>query len=277
MSCGAARYIPGIGEGNPFTRDDHGQVSNCSWAAGSAHEPQPTPYESHHLSHFTDLITVVLVEDHLALRKGIELLLGRRGCVVAGTAEDARAGFEVIKAKRPDVAVVDLGLPGESGAQLACQVLEERPEQEILLYTGIDDLKTISGALDCGAKGFVHKAASPEELTSAIHSVASGRPYIDRRIGSALLARSTTERVRELSPREREILDLLAQGLSGAEIAKQLFLSPETVRTHIRNAMTKLQARTRVHAIALALQQHEIGVDGSLPPPAPTDGASSWS
>jgi DNA-binding NarL/FixJ family response regulator len=210
------------------------------------------------MDQFNDLITVVLVEDHVALRTGVELLLSRRGCVIAGTAGDARAGYEVIQAKRPDVAVVDLGLPGESGTGLARQLLEENPDQGILLYTGIEDFETISGALDCGARGFVHKVGSPDELTAAIRAVADGGTYMDPRLGSALLSRSTTERVRELSPREREILDLLAQGLTGAQVAKQLFISPETVRTHIRNAMTKLEARTRVHAIALALQQKEI-------------------
>lgn len=216
-------------------------------------------------SEFDNLITVVLVEDHVALRKGIELLLSRRGCVIAGAADDARGGYDVIQVKRPDVAVVDLGLPGDSGTKLACQLLAENPEQRILLYTGIEDFDIISGALECGARGFVHKASSPDELTAAIRAVAEGGTYIDHRLSSVLLARSTTARVRELSPREREILDLLAQGFTGAQVAKQLFISPETVRTHIRNAMTKLEAKTRVHAIALALHQKEIAFEDPSP------------
>ena len=225
------------------------------------------------MSEFNDLITVVIVEDHVALRKGVELLLSRRGCVIAGAADDASEGYEVIRVKRPDVAVVDLGLPGESGTKLACQLLEADPEQRILLYTGIEDFDIISGALDCGARGFVHKASSPEELTAAIRAVAGGGTYMDHRLSSALLARSTTARVRELSPREREILDLLAQGLTGAQAAKQLFISPETVRTHIRNAMTKLEAQTRVHAIALALHQKEIGFEHPSPGAPPSQAA----
>ncbi len=217
------------------------------------------------MSQFSNLISVVLVEDHVALRKGIELLLGRRGCVIAGAADDASAGYDVIRAKRPDVAVVDLGLPDESGTKLACRLLEEDPAQQILLYTGVEDLATISGGLDCGARGFVHKTGSPDELIRAIRTVAEGGTYMDARLGSALLARSTTERVHELSPREREILDLLAQGLTGEQAAQQLFISPETVRTHIRNAMTKLEARTRVHAVALALQQKEIELEDGFP------------
>jgi DNA-binding NarL/FixJ family response regulator len=201
---------------------------------------------------------VVLVEDHLALRKGIELLLGRRGHVIAGAAGDARTGYELIQAKRPDVALVDIGLPDESGAQLTCKLLEQDPELAILIYTGIGDQEEIGEALDCGARGFALKAGSTAELTTAIRAVAEGGTYMDSRLASLLLSRSTTERVRELSEREREILDLLARGLTGAQVAKRLFLSPDTVRTHVRKAMSKLEARTRVHAIVLALRQREI-------------------
>lgn len=225
------------------------------------------------MSQLDNLITVALVEDHVALRKGIELLLTRRGCVICGAADDAQAGYAMINAKRPDVAVVDLGLPGESGTKLISRLLEEDPGQGVLLYTGSEDLETISGALDCGARGFVHKAGSPDELVAAIRAVADGDTYIDDRLGSALLSRSTTDQVHELSPREREILDLLARGLTGAQAAKQLFISPETVRTHIRNAMTKLEAHTRVHAITLALQQKEIEFENGAPAAAVSSGA----
>ena len=204
---------------------------------------------------------MVLVEDHLALRKGIELLLGRRGHVIAGVAGDARAGYELIQAKRPDVALVDIRLPDENGAQLTCKLLEEDPELGVLIYTGIADQEEIAEALDCGARGFALKAGSTEELTAAIRAVAEGGTYMDPRLGSLLLSRSTTERVHELSPREREIFDLLARGQTGAQVAKRLFLSPDTVRTHVRNAMSKLEARTRVHAIVLALRQREIEFD----------------
>lgn len=219
------------------------------------------------MSQFSELITVVLVEDHGALRKGIELLLSRRGCVIVGAADDAGQGYEFISANRPDVAVVDLGLPGGSGAELTCRLLEEDPGQGVLLYTGSEDLETISGGLDCGARGFVHKTGSPEELIAGIRAVADGGTYMDARLGSALLSRSSTEQVHELSPRQREIFDLLAQGLTGAQIAKRLFISSETVRTHIRNAMAKLEARTRVHAITLALQLKEIDFANDAFPP----------
>jgi DNA-binding NarL/FixJ family response regulator len=128
----------------------------------------------------------------------------------------------------------------------------------VLLYTGIGDQDTLVRALDCGARGFALKAGSPEELMAALRAVAEGSGYVDERLRSLLLARFTTERIGILSPREREVLDLLAKGLNGEEVAVQLVLSPETVRTHVRNAMEKLEANTRVHAVAIALRQGEI-------------------
>ena len=205
-----------------------------------------------------DVISLVIVEDHEALRRGMELLLGRRGHVTMGAVGTATEAYELIGRRRPDVAVIDLGLTDESGADLIRRLLARDPGLRTLLYTGTGDLEAIAGALDCGARGFALKAGSPEELTDAIAAVARGKTYMDPRLDCVVLARSTTERVRVLSPREREILDLLAHGLTGAQIAKRLFLSPETVRTHIRNAMEKLEAQTRVHAVALALRQREI-------------------
>lgn len=209
-----------------------------------------------------ELVTVVMIDDHVALRRGAELLLGRRGHVIAGSAADATEGHALIRARRPDVAVIDLNLPGENGAQLTKRLLAEDPTLAVLLYTGVDDQQQIDEALECGARGFALKAGSPEDLIAAIRAVAEGGTYMDPRLSSLMLSRTTTDRIHELSSREREILDLLAQGLTGAQAAKRLWLSPETVRTHVRKAMTKLEARTRVHAVALALNRKEITFEG---------------
>lgn len=204
-------------------------------------------------------ISLVIVEDHVALRQGIELLLGRWGHVIAGAAADAAHGLELVRSLRPDVAIVDLGLPDETGADLTRRLLAEDPTAAVLLYTGVQERDKVSDALDCGARGFALKAGPPQELIAAIRVLSEGGSYMDPRLSSHMLGRATTEQIHELSPREREILDLLAQGLTGAQAAQRLFLSPETVRTHVRNAMTKLEARTRVHAVALALREKEIG------------------
>lgn len=199
----------------------------------------------------------MIVDDHVALRRGMELLLRRAGYHVVGTAGDAETGEALILRRRPHVALVDLGLPGESGADMTRRLLAQDPTLRILLYTGAADEGQLIDALDAGAAGFALKSGDPEELEEAIRAVANGGEYLDPRL-RPLLARNGNGRAKLLSPRESEILSLLCQGLSGEDAAKMLFLSSETVRTHVRNAMTKLGATTRVHAVALALQRGEI-------------------
>jgi DNA-binding NarL/FixJ family response regulator len=207
--------------------------------------------------HETTPLNVVIVDDHVALRRGMELLLRRAGHHIVGTADDAEAGEALILRRKPDVALVDLALPGMSGAQLTRSLLGSDPKLRIILYTGAADERQLLDALDAGAAGVALKSGDPEELEQAIRAVAAGDDYLDPRL-TPLLARGGNGRAKTLSPREGEILGLLSQGLSGEEAAKQLFLSPETVRTHVRNAMTKLGAATRAHAVALALQRGEI-------------------
>jgi DNA-binding NarL/FixJ family response regulator len=205
----------------------------------------------------TSSLNVVIVDDHVALRRGMELLLRRAGHHVVGTSDDAEAGEALILRRKPDVALVDLALPGMSGAELTRSLLASDPSVRIILYTGAADERQLLDALDAGAAGFALKSGDPEELEQAIRTVAAGEDYLDPRL-TPLLAGGANGRTKTLSPREREILGLLSNGLSGEEAAKQLFLSSETVRTHVRNAMTKLGAATRAHAVALALQRGEI-------------------
>jgi len=204
--------------------------------------------------------TIVMVDDHPAVTRGIELLLRRFGHHVVGVADRPEAGYAMVEARRPDVAIVDLQLPDENGAQLTRRLIERDPDQAVLLYTGAEDRTLLSQALDCGARGFALKSAAPGELAEAVRSVAGGGTYMDPRLRALVLSWETTETVDLLSPREREILDGLARGLSGEQLATQLEISPETVRTHVRNAMEKLEAHTRAHAVVIALQQGEISL-----------------
>ena len=130
-----------------------------------------------------------------------------------------------------------------------------------MLYTGSSDEELLFDGLDSGARGYALKDGSPRELVEALGLVAGGGSYVDPRLRPALLSRRSTERLPSLSNREREILDLLAQGLTGEQVAELLVLSSETVKTHIRNAMNKLEAHTRVHAIAIALREGYIEGD----------------
>jgi len=207
--------------------------------------------------HETTPLNVVIVDDHVALRRGMELLLRRAGHHVVGTADNAEAAEALILRRKPDVALLDLSLPGKSGAELTRSLLAADPDLRIVLYTGAADEGQLLEGLDAGAAGFALKSGDPDELQQAIRTVAAGEDYLDPRL-APLLAKAGSGRLRILSPREREILGLLSQGLSGEDAARQLFLSSETVRTHVKNAMSKLGAATRVHAVALALQRGEI-------------------
>ena len=171
----------------------------------------------------------MIVEDHAALRRGLELLLRDTECRVVGTAGDAESARALVERRRPDVAIIDINLPGRSGLELTRDLLASTPGLGVLLYTGIDDQETLSAALDCGARGFALKAGPPEELLAAIRAVAAGETYVDQRLRPLLLARSTTERIGVLSPREREVLDLLAKGLTGEDSG-----SPSSCRSHPR-------------------------------------------
>jgi DNA-binding NarL/FixJ family response regulator len=211
-------------------------------------------------------LRLVLIEDHQALREGLELLLGREGCQVLGTAGDATRGRALVERLQPDVALIDIRLGEDSGIRLTAELIDADPERRVVLYTGSSDIDLLFSGLDSGARGYALKEGTPSELTTALTTVAEGGTYVDPRLHPALLSRRATQTQKSLSKREREIMDLLAQGLTGEQVAERLFLSPETVKTHIRNAMAKLEANTRVHAIAIALRE------GYISPPAQSPG-----
>ena len=201
-------------------------------------------------------LRLVLIEDHQALREGLELLLGRAGIEVAGTAGTTAEGRALIELHEPDVALIDIALGGEeSGIDLTAELIDKSPDRRIVLYTGSNEIELLISGLDSGARGYALKEGTQAELVNALQTVAEGGTYVDPRLHPALLSRKATNTQKGLSKREREIMDLLAQGLTGEQVAAQLFLSPETIKTHIRNAMNKLEANTRVHAIAIALRE----------------------
>src|SRR5436190_1457968 len=196
------------------------------------------------------------------------MLLDREGWDVVGSAGTAAEGRELVERLDPDVALVDITLGADSGIALTEELVDTDPERRIVLYTGSTDVEQLISGLDSGARGYALKEGTPKELTSALSTVAQGGTYVDPRLRPALLSRRATQRMPSLSKREREIMDLLAQGLTGEQVAEKLVLSSETVKTHIRNAMSKLEASTRVHAIAIALREGYIqppGSDGGPP------------
>lgn len=200
--------------------------------------------------------SLVLVEQHEALRDGLAVLLERRGFEVRGCATTAARGEEVIAQRHPDVAVVGVDLPDERGTELVRRLSERPPCPKFLIYTGLDDPDLLEAAYRSGARGMVAKPSGLPVLVDALREVWGGGRYFDRSFAQGRADGSPSQK--KISPRESEILGMLAKGLTGEEIARRLVLSPETVRTHIRNAMEKLNARTRIEAVVKALEQEEI-------------------
>jgi DNA-binding NarL/FixJ family response regulator len=201
---------------------------------------------------------LVIVDDHEAMREGLAALLQGHGMEVLGAAGNVAAGLDLVEHATPDVAIVDIQLPDGSGIELTRALLARRPDLGVILYTGDSDAEQLYSGLDSGARGYALKAGPMAELVGAIERIAQGGSYVDPRLDRILLSPRATAQVTALSPREREIMHLMAQGLTAEAIGGELNVSVETVRTHVRNVIRKLQARNRVHAIALALQRGEI-------------------
>jgi DNA-binding NarL/FixJ family response regulator len=173
----------------------------------------------------------------------------------------ARNGDEAIaeiEQKRPQVALVDLMMPGRSGIEVARRVGRSAPETAVILYTGHGEREQLTEALDAGARGFLLKEAPLEDLVRAVETVSRGGVYVDPVLAGVIASAESASQIPKLSKREREVLRLLADGLRNEEIGKRLFISPETVRTHVRNATNKLDADTRTQAVAEAIRQHLI-------------------
>jgi DNA-binding NarL/FixJ family response regulator len=215
------------------------------------------------LRHVTKL---VVIDDHEALRGGLEVLLGQAGHEVVGVAGNCAAAVDVADHADAEVAIVDIRLPDGSGIDLTRQLVARHPGLAVVLYTGDADADLLYEGLDSGARGYALKAGTFEELLTAIEQVAAGGSYVDPRLDRILLSPRATADVPQLSPREREIMHLMAEGLTAEAIGGQIAVSVETVRTHVRNVIRKLQARNRVHAIAIALERGEIALseDGTV-------------
>jgi DNA-binding NarL/FixJ family response regulator len=207
--------------------------------------------------------SLVLVEPHEALRDGLAVLLERRGFNVVGCATTAARGEQVIREQEPDVAVVGVDLPDERGTELVRRISGNGVDSKFVIYTGLKDPDLLEAAYRSGAHGLVAKPAGLSVLVEALREVWRGGRYFDPSFRKGDGNGNGNGLTKTLSSRESEILSMLAQGLTGEQIAKRLVLSPETVRTHVRNAMEKLDARTRTEAVVKALDREEIQRQGA--------------
>jgi DNA-binding NarL/FixJ family response regulator len=206
----------------------------------------------------TPAVTCVVADDHPAVLEAVAEFLAQGGIDVVARARDGEEALERIEQRKPRVALVDVRMPKLGGIEVTRRAKRSTPDTAVLLYTGYGDRALLTEALDAGVSGFVLKEAPMDDLLRAVHAVASGGTYVDPVLAGTLAASSVGQKLPQLTQRERDVLRLLADGLSNEEIGKQLFISAETVRTHVRKAMGKLDADTRTEAVARALRDHLI-------------------
>ncbi|MET4050122.1 DNA-binding response regulator [Rhodococcus sp. 1163] len=212
-------------------------------------------------------ITVLIVDDQELMRMGLTMVLdAQEDITVVAEAADGSAAVRAVHEHRPDVVLMDVRMPGIDGVRATSMIAESESISRVLVMTTFDLDEHVLGALRAGASGFLLKDTPPEDLISAIRSVAAGDAVVSPKVTRRLLSRFIAEDaplaqdpvvLDALTDREREVLGLLATGLSNAEIAGKLVLSEATVKTHIGRILTKLGLRDRVQAVVLA---YETGV-----------------
>lgn len=193
----------------------------------------------------------LLADDHPALAAAIEAYAAETGFDVVGVAADGDDAVAQAERTQPDVAVVDLHMPRCGGAALVTRLRAVAPRMRVVVYTAEADADLAAAVLAAGADGIVLKEAPLADLGRALGSVLAGRPYVDPAVALPTLGANGRT---QLTAREREVLELLAEGLTHHEIGRRLDIGAETVRTHARKAADRLDARTRTQAVAEAIR-----------------------
>jgi DNA-binding NarL/FixJ family response regulator len=212
-------------------------------------------------------VRVLIADDHPIFREGLRFLLDSLGWAeVVGEAETGLQAVEQAATLRPDVVAMDLQLPELNGIEATRRILAANPETRVLVLTMFDDDDSVFAAMRAGALGYLVKGAKPAEVAGAIQAVADGEaifgPAIARRVIDFFAAGSAPPPLPQLTDREREVLGLVARGHSNPTIARQLVLSPKTVKNHVSNIFAKLAVADRAEAIAKA---RRAGLGGTGP------------
>lgn len=213
----------------------------------------------------TDHIRVLIADDQRVVRDGLSMLIGLiKGVEVIGTACDGIEAVEMAHSERPDVVLMDLRMPRMEGSDATRQIRAALADTQVLVLTTYADDQSLFSALQAGARGYLTKDASAEEIERAIRAVAAGQTHLDPAVQQRLVAaaldahpaRDETMRALpdDLSPREVDVLKLIASGLSNTEIAATLFVSGATVKTHINHIFEKTGARDRAQAVRYAYE-----------------------
>jgi DNA-binding NarL/FixJ family response regulator len=221
-------------------------------------------------------VRVLIVDDDDLMRAGLRGVLSSDEAIeIVGEAGDGREAAYRTRLLRPDVVLMDVRMPDLDGISATREVLATFPEAKVVILTTFEQDDYIFGALTAGASGFLLKRTRPEELIAAIHTIAAGDSLlspsvtsrvIERMAGQPALDGTRDPRLAELTPRETEVLELMARGLSNGEIAAELVIGESTVKTHLKRILAKLQVRDRVQAVIVA---YESGL--TRPRPEPRD------
>ena len=217
---------------------------------GTVAAPTPTPS--------LEKIRLLIVDDHPIVRFGLTALLSLHSDIeMAGTAESGRVALDLLRNTPVDIILIDLRMPGFSGIETLEKIREIAPATRSIVLSSFELDEEIYAAVKAGAKGYLHKEAPAEEILKAIRAVQAGRRAFPRRIAERLSNESMTA---GLSPREREILQLVAKGLTNKEVANTLNISQFTVRNHLNHITEKLEVTDRTEAIFVAIQTGLIAV-----------------
>jgi len=216
---------------------------------------------------------VLIADDHPLFRDGLSTLLSSaEDMELAGEATTGEEAVSLAAGLRPDVIVMDVDMPPLSGIEATRRILEANPRVRVLIVTMFEDDGTVFQAMRAGARGYVLKGANYEEMLRAIRAVGNGEAIFSPKVAVRLVDFFASVRLAasprafpELSDREREILDLIAEGLKNPEIARKLYLSPKTIRNHVSNIFTKLQVADRAQAIIRA-REAGLGDDATSSP-----------
>lgn len=205
-------------------------------------------------------LTTVLVDDHTLFRAGLRELLEERGIAVVGEAPTAAAGVRAVAHHAPDVAIVDLGLPDAPGVEAIRAIAARAPDAAVLVLTVSEAEDDLTQVVDAGARGYLLKDAPIEEIAGAVRALADGAASLSPRIAATTRAqlravdRTPPAADLGLSPREREVLRLIAAGRDNAAIARELVISPHTVKNHVSAILARLGVANRIQAAVLAVR-----------------------
>jgi two-component system, NarL family, nitrate/nitrite response regulator NarL len=206
-------------------------------------------------------ITVVVVEDHLLFRSGLRKLLQQDEIQVVGEASTAESGLELIQVHAPDVAIMDLGLPGMSGHDAIRRIAATTPHTQVLVLTISANESDVADAVLAGACGYLLKDSSAVDIVAGVRAAAAGESMVSPKMAKTLLEQLRRQEpsaskppTESLSSREQEVLRLVVEGKDNTTIARELFISPYTVKNHISNILLKLNVTNRIQAAVLAVR-----------------------